>query len=188
LQADTIEQPAAQEQFQEMQARVRSMALIHEELYQSDDLARVNFAQYIEKLADSLLQTYLINPSVQLRLDVEEVYLNVDTAIPCGLMINELVTNAFKYAFPKGQPGEVAIQLQKDGGDRYHLMVEDNGIGLPESLNIQDTETLGMQLVSILAHQLRGTFKVERNHGTRFEIEFQEHRSASRVNSESKAR
>lgn len=188
LQADTMDQPAVQEQFQEMQARVRSMALIHEELYQSDDLARVNFAQYIEKLADSLQQTYLINPSVQLRLEVEEVYLNVDTAIPCGLVINELVTNAFKYAFPKGQPGEVAIHLYKGSGDRYHLMVEDNGIGLPESLNIQDTETLGMQLVSILARQLRGTFKVERNHGTRFEIEFQEHRSGSRVNSEPKVR
>jgi two-component sensor histidine kinase len=188
LQADTIDLPVAQEHFLEMQARVRSMALIHEELYQSTDLARINFALYLDKLANSLQQTYLINPSVQLHLDVDEIYLNVDTAIPCGLMINELVTNAFKHAFPKGYAGEVVIRMQRGAGECYQLEVCDNGIGLPEGLELDATETLGMQLVTILARQLRGTVRVERDQGTRFQILFQEYHAVKRAVVMSKAR
>lgn len=179
LQAEAVQDPIVQGHFQEMQARVRSMALIHEELYQSNDLSRVNFAEYIGKLINGLSQTYMINPNVSLQADVEEVYLGVDTAIPCGLIVNELVTNAFKYAFPDDRAGEVMVRLHTIDTGGYRLIVCDNGIGMPPDIDLENTETLGMQLITILTRQLRGSLRIASTQGTCFTIEFCEVRKTS---------
>jgi PAS domain S-box-containing protein len=172
LQADTVDNEDVRQSFREMQTRVQTMALIHEELYQAKNLSRVNLAEYIGKLAAGLSQSFLLNPRVELEVDVEEAFLGVDTAIPCGLIVNELVTNAFKYAFPDNQPGKVLISLRSNADGVYNLTVNDNGVGLPSGLDVYQTETLGMQLITILAAQLGGKLDVELNGGTCFHIQF----------------
>jgi PAS domain S-box-containing protein len=178
LQADFIQDPHTLDLFRETQARMRSMALIHEELYQSDDLAKINYADYIEKLTSNLLQAFNQNPFVQMNLEIDEVYLNIDTAIPCGLIINELVTNAIKYAFPEGKPGTITIRLIKNrlesNDNGFTLEISDDGIGIPDTLNISETETLGLQLVQILVNQLKGSLVVESKPGACFTIQFRE--------------
>lgn len=172
LQSSKAESVEIQAILQESQTRVKSMALVHEELYQSDDFARVDFADYIRRLTTNLFRTYQTTPAaVSLLVDVQELFLPVDTAVPCGLIINELVSNALKHAFRDGQGGTVTIQLQSDGA-LYVLSVSDDGIGLPAGLDPETTETLGLQLVSTLTHQLGGTLAVVRNGGTRFEVQF----------------
>ncbi len=180
LQADTVQNEEVRDSFNEMQARVRSMALIHEELYQAQDLARVNFAEYINKLAAGLTQTYMFSPNISIQVDVEEILLGVDTAIPCGLIVNELVTNALKYAFPDGRKGVVNIELRTNSHNNYCLIVKDNGVGLPPEIDIENTSTLGMQLITILIRQLRGTLLVKSEEGAYFQIEFSENRPPAR--------
>ena len=172
LQADTVDDENVQQMFQEMHTRLQTMALIHEELYQAKNLSRVNLAEYIGKLAAGLSQSFLLNPKVALIVDVEEVFLGIDTAIPCGLIVNELVTNAFKYAFPDSQPGEVLIRLRSNAAGMYALTVKDNGVGLPSGLDIHQTDTLGMQLITILAAQLGSKLEIELNGGTCFQMQF----------------
>ncbi|HMD89196.1 MAG TPA: GAF domain-containing protein [Anaerolineaceae bacterium] len=182
LQADGIQDPQTHQMFNETQARVRSMALVHEGLYQSKDLARINFAEYIQKLTASLFHAFVINPNVDLQIEIEDIYLGVDTAIPCGLIINELVSNALKYAFPDGRRGQVWIILAGqghpvggvEGSNIYTLIVQDNGIGFPKDLDFNATDTLGMQLVNILTKQLNGSIRMERDAGTKFTINFTE--------------
>ncbi len=174
LQADSADDEKVQQAFREMQTRVGTMALIHEELYQAKDLSRVNLAEYFGKLAASLSQSFLINPRVALEVDVEEAFLGIDTAIPCGLIVNELVTNALKYAFPDNRPGEVLIRLRSNADGVYSLTVKDNGIGLPPGLDVHQTETLGMQLITILAAQLGSVLEIEVNGGTSFHLQFYE--------------
>lgn len=181
LQIDAITDPGSRGILQEMLTRIRSMALIHEELYRSQELSRVNFAEYIQKLASALRQTYLLNSNTALVVDVEEVFLGVDTAIPCGLVISELVTNAFKYAYPDGKGGEILIKLRGCAPGLYQLSVSDQGIGLPSDFDIQQSETLGLQLVTILIRQLRATLQVKRTGGTDFQIEFSELKRGDRV-------
>jgi PAS domain S-box-containing protein len=194
LQSDNIHDPQTLQMFNETQSRVRSMSLVHEGLYQSKDLARINFAEYIQKLTASLFHAFGINPYVDLDVEIEDVYLGVDTAIPCGLIINELVSNALKYAFPAGRQGKVWISLV-DGSPRhitaktalpktYTLTVRDNGIGFPGELNFGSTETLGLQLVNILTKQLNGSIQMDVEAGTTFTISFVERkiRSTERLN------
>lgn len=114
-----------------------------------------------------------------LEVDVEEVFLGIDTAIPCGLIVNELVTNAFKYAFPDNQPGKVLIRLRSNAEGVYALTVKDNGVGLPSGLDVYQTETLGMQLITILAVQLGSKLEIELNEGTCFRVQFSEKRKSS---------
>jgi PAS domain S-box-containing protein len=159
---------------QESQSRVRSMVLVHERLYQSPDLARIDFAEYIRSLANYLFRSYGVNTNViQLRLNVDDVLLGVDTAIPCGLILNELVSNALKHAFPDGREGEVRIELRADDG-QLTLIVSDNGVGLPQDLDFRDTESLGLQLVNTLVEQIEGTIELDRSDGTAFKITFTE--------------
>ncbi|MDR3574329.1 MAG: PAS domain S-box protein [Anaerolineaceae bacterium] len=184
LQADGIQDPQTHQMFNETQSRVRSMALVHEGLYQSKDLARINFSEYIQKLTSSLFHAFGINPNVDLHIEIEDIYLGVDTAIPCGLIINELASNALKYAFPARKRGTVLIKLVADaqegsvsgttGSDIYTLTVSDNGIGFPKDLDFDATDTLGMQLVNILTKQLNGSIRMEREAGTTFTIRFTE--------------
>jgi len=170
LQSNLVDDNGVGEMFRESRNRVRSMALTHEQLYRSEDLARVDFGRYIRDLARGLYRSYGVDPdAVRLTVDVGDVSLALDTAIPCGLMVNELVSNCFKHAFSEGNGGEILIRLRSDE-ERYTLVVRDNGIGFPEDLDFRNTETLGLQLVNSLADQLGGTIELDRSDGTEFRI------------------
>ncbi len=158
LQSNEIEDPAASQKFKESQNRVKAMALIHERLYQSGDLARIDFAGYVQNLTGHLLRSYRVSANViRLDLQVDSVPMNLDVAIPCGLIINELVSNSLKYAFPKGKGGEILIRFADENGQGMRLIVRDNGIGLPVEANPENTESLGLKLVRSLTDQLGGS-------------------------------
>ena len=166
LQSDHILDERTLELFNDSKHRVRSMALIHEKLYLSADLARIGFGEYIHALTSDLLSSYSLSPAVvDLKTHISDVHLSVDTAIPCGLLVNELFTNCLKYAFSDGQEGEINIELQKNGGEEFSLVIGDNGIGLPEEMDFRNTESLGLQLVNSLAAQLNGAVELDSTHG-----------------------
>lgn len=162
--------------FKESQNRIKSMALIHEKLYRSKDLANINFSDYIRSLTDSLLRSYRESAGmVDLKMDIENISLGIDTAIPCGLIINEIFTNSLKHAFPKNREGEIKIALRKNDEDEIELTISDNGVGIPEELNFRNTESLGLQLVVTLTeHQLQGKIEHIKRDGTTFYIKFKE--------------
>ncbi len=173
LQSHHIQQPEVLELFQESQNRVKSMALVHEKLYQSRDFARIDFAEYIENLTNYLFQVYAVRSSeIAISLDMEKVNLTIDTAIPCGLILSELVSNAIKYAFPHGRMGTIKIALHSVPHNHYTLIVMDNGIGIPDDLDLKHTKSLGLQLVTILTEQLEGTLEINSDCGTEFKICF----------------
>jgi two-component sensor histidine kinase len=149
------------------------MALIHEQLYQGASLAQLNAADYLRRLSTRLFETYRRpDGRITLELDVEEIALEINVAIPCGLMLNELLSNALKHAFPGGRPGAVAITLRQAPPGTCVLTVRDTGVGLPEGLDIRQTDSLGLQLVSLLIAQLGGTLTLERGGGTTFRLTF----------------
>ena len=172
LQSDQLKDPDDLVLFEDTQHRVKSMALIHESLYRTGDLARFNFARYIDGLCTDLLQSYGNGAShIRLQTELDELIFDVDTAVPCGLILNELLTNALKYAFPNGHPGDITIGLRADAG-QVTLSVRDTGIGLPTDLDFRHTESLGLQLVAMLTEQLGGTITLSRNCGTTFAVTF----------------
>ncbi|MCE5214774.1 MAG: sensor histidine kinase [Methanobacterium sp.] len=174
LQEDYVtDDPTAAHLLKESQNRVSSMALIYEMIYQSNDLTKINFSDYIKTLTSNLFHSYNAKPNLITIINVEHVHLNIETAVPLGLIISELISNSLKYAFPE-VGGEIKIQLtNKD--NKYELIVSDDGIGIPEDLNSSNTEiTLGMRLVKSLVNQLDGTIKIERSQGTKFMIQFHE--------------
>jgi len=173
LQSKSIKDPQDLKIFQDSQNRIRSMALIHEKLYRSPDLSRIDFAEYVRQLTTHLFQTYSANTgNIQWQLHIQDVFLDVDTAIPCGLILNELVSNCLEHAFPEGRAGEICVAFYPACDQQYVLEVRDNGIGLPPDLDPSATESLGLQLVNTLIHQLDGTLALEREHGTTFSITF----------------
>jgi two-component sensor histidine kinase len=180
LQSKYVKDKHAVEMFVESQQRVKTMALIHEELYKSVDMARIEFAPYVKNLAGQLHRLYgARSRGIALEVQVADVLLDVDRAIPSGLIINELMSNSLKYAFPqaflaqhKEHPNTVRIELQEQNKERLMLRVSDNGIGLPADFDLHNTPTLGMQLVSTLAEQLRGTLDCRNEEGTQITITF----------------
>jgi two-component sensor histidine kinase len=173
LQSGYVQDPQAREIFQDSQHRIRSMALIHEKLYQSENLARVDFAEYIHSLATHLFRSYRANAqAITLKVQADDVSLDIDTAIPCGLILNELLSNALKHAFPDGRAGEIRVALDADREHRLTLKVSDNGVGFPSDQDFRNTASLGLQLVNTLVDQLDGTIKLDRRGGTDFEITF----------------
>jgi PAS domain S-box-containing protein len=174
LQSTFTDDPAAVEMLEECQRRVRSMALVHEKLYQSRHLGFINVAEYIRSLVSELQESYVVQADVGFSVDVEDVNINLDIAIPCGLIINELLTNSLKYAF-RGRPsGKITIALLLSADHLFTLRVCDDGIGLPEKFDIAGTATLGMQLVQVLVRQLGGTIAITSDRGTCFTIVFPE--------------
>ena len=153
LQCDSVQDDKILAALNDSQSRIRAMALIHEQLYRSEDLARIDFSEYIPNLTDTLLQTYLEGMSpVSVRSRVDPVLLDVGTAIPCGLIINELFTNCLKHAFPEHRPGEVSIEFYRnESDDGYVLTVADNGRGFPKDFDYRNARSLGLQLVLNLA-------------------------------------
>jgi PAS domain S-box-containing protein len=172
LQMDQISDPAALELFQESQSRVRSIALFHEKLYQSKDLARIDIAEYLKSIAAGLFATYGVAPDrLAVFVNAEDIPLSVDAAISCGLIVNELISNALKHAFPDGRSGTVEVTLRADGPDAV-LEVVDDGAGFPAGIDFLNPSTLGLKLVSILTEQVRGSIALVRTPGTRFTIRF----------------
>lgn len=173
LQTDYADNEDTIKMFQDSKNRIRSMALIHEKLYQSEDISLIDFSDYIESLAGRLLEVYGVGRRITLRVNAENIFLSIDSAIPCGLIINELVSNSIKHAFPDDEYGEVAIDMTGDN-QKYVLTVADNGVGFPEDIDYRDTESLGLQIVQTLISQLRGKIDLVANGGTKFEIIFNE--------------
>lgn len=172
LQAGYLKDKEAVDALKESQARIVSMAMIHENLYRSDNLTGINFENYINHLIRNLFHTYNVSmEKIKFNIIAPDVFLNIDTAIPCGLMINELVTNSIKHAFPKGTSGEITIEMDQEQ-DEYHLKISDNGVGLPQDLDINKNSTLGLLLVNSLVGQLEGTMEVNQDHGTTYHIVF----------------
>lgn len=177
LQSDFVRDEKVMALFNDSQNRIRSMALIHEKLYQSRDLLRINMAEYIRDLTNNLLPSYATRPQkFNLQTGAESIWLNIDTAIPCGLIINELVSNAFKHAFPEPTNGaaKVWVTITQIESGQFTLTVKDNGIGFPPNLDFRNTESLGLELVCIFAEQLEGTIDLIAGEGTEFVITFSE--------------
>ncbi len=173
LQSDALDNAALLAQFRDSQDRIRSMALVHETLYQSQELARLDLARYIHTLSAQLVQSYNIDPQrISVLIQVDPIVLDMDQAIPCGLILNELLSNAFKYAFPQNRTGAVHVELHADTAQQAALVVRDNGIGFPDEIDFRHTESLGLQLVAMLTEQLQGTIALERADGTTFTLTF----------------
>lgn len=179
LQTRYTHDQAAQEILRDSQQRLKSMALIHAKLYQSQNLARIDFANYLHSLGASLFQSYAVDPaSISFKIQVDELFLDIDTAITCGLIINELVSNSLKYAFPpalttqRESSNQIYLELKATSNDQFTIIVRDNGVGLPAHLDPFQTESLGLQLVMRLSEQLKGHVAVDRSQGTTFAITF----------------
>lgn len=172
LQSGYISDAQTLEIFQESQNRVRSMALIHEKLYRSKNLAEIDLGEYVNDLVTHLFRSYKADgKGVTLKVQAQDVYLGIDTAVPCGLIINELISNALKHAFPNNRQGEIRVELQKEQR-QVCLCISDNGIGFPLDLDFHNTPSLGLQLVNTLVGQLDGTIDLQNGQGTAFKIHF----------------
>jgi two-component sensor histidine kinase len=177
LQSGQIEDEESREYFIESQNRVKAMAMIHEKLYRSADFSNVKFSEYLRELASQLFETYSVNAAkVRLDMDIPDITTDIDTMIPSGLIVNELVSNAFKYAFPDDREGQLSIVLAKGGDDECTLVIRDNGVGLPEGLDLYRTDTMGMNLVTSLVAQIKGKLELVREGGTEFRITFKRKR------------
>ena len=184
LQADKFDNPKVIEAFRESQNRVMSMALIHEELYKGEGTDTLDFSTYIRELAENLFQTYsLKTKNIRLCMDLEEnAFFDMDIAVPLGIIVNELLSNSLKHAFPCRDKGEIRIKLRREGNGEYNvegcrstsytLTVSDNGVGIPENLDIEDLDSLGLQLVTSLVDQLDGELELKSNNGTEFTVRF----------------
>ncbi len=174
LQKNYVEGTESLNILKESQNRVKSMAMIHEKLYKSNTLTHINIADYIQDLVSDLFYSYKAEEKMINRIiEIEDIEFNIETAIPCGLILNELISNCLKYSFPSGRTGEVYISLKlKD--DNYELIVKDNGIGLPDDIDYKNTDSLGLQLVNSLIDQIDGEIELDRSHGTEFKITFRE--------------
>ncbi|MCX6136018.1 MAG: PAS domain-containing protein [Ignavibacteriales bacterium] len=171
IQSDGVSDPAAKEIIRESKNRVRSMALVHERLYQSDNLARVHLQDYVYRVATSLISTYG-RFDVQCIVNAEDVYLEIDTAIPCGLIINEMITNSLKHGFLPGSGGAITIGMRPVDGNMLELTASDNGVGISGSTDLNSYTSMGMTLITSLTEQLRGTIEVASNQGTHFCLRF----------------
>ena len=173
LQSRAVVDENTRKMFQESQNRIHSMALLHESLYQSNNLSRVDFPEYIRQLASHLFHSYGVAAErIHLRTDLDALYLDLDAAVPAGLIINELVSNSLKYAFPDGRDGEVRIELREHMEGMARLVVADNGIGLRSDIDWVTARSLGLRLVRTLAEQLGAKIEVQSHPGTEVRLTF----------------
>ena len=175
LQSESLTDEQAVEMFRESRHRINSMALIHERLYMAKDLARINIEQYVHDLASELFFAYGVSAErVRLEVDIntDGAVMDIEKAVPVGLIINELLTNALKYAFPGGRAGNLTVRIEPTPGDMLKLTVADDGVGLPAGIDVNDPVTLGLQLVSTLAEQLRGGLEARPQPGAAFTVTF----------------
>jgi len=172
LQADYVTDAKALQCFEESQDRIRAMALVHEKLYGAEDLSRIDMGSYIRSLSDKLLRAFLLPGNVTVSIQAGPVFLGIETAIPCGLILNELMSNIAKHAFPHERSGQVQILLQRRSTDQLILIVEDNGVGIAPDIDLTSANSLGLRLVDALVSQLDGTMQLDRERGTKFTIQF----------------
>jgi two-component sensor histidine kinase len=173
LQSRALTSPEALSAFTDSQNRVRSMALVHEKLYQSPDLARIDFAAYVRELASHLFRVYRSTAeAIPLHVNARDVFLTIERAVPCGLIVSEILSNALKYAFPGGRRGEIAIDLLPEEDARYRITIRDNGVGLPPNVDFRHTTSLGLRIVNTLTEQLGGTIHLANNGGAAFTLTF----------------
>ncbi len=173
LQSRYIKDEDALNIFRESQNRAKSMALIHQRLYQSENLKRIDFGDYTKNLVIDLFRSYSANSNqIKLHVDVDNETLDINTAIPLGLILNELVSNSLKHGFLDGKEGHLNVEFHLNS--KYRLMVCDDGIGIPEGLNHENTDSLGLMLIYSLSDQIGAEIKLDRSNGTRFDIEFEE--------------
>lgn len=173
LQSSHVKDKEIHSLFAESQNRIKTMALIHEKLYRSKDISVIEFYDYIKNLVDSLYASYGISPDrVKAKIEFRSIYLDIDTAIPCGLIINELVSNCLKYAFPNLMKGNIFIDLTEQNDIEYKMIIKDNGAGIPENIDFNNSASLGLKLVKILSEQLGGSVELIRENGTEFRILF----------------
>ena len=174
LQSRYIKDKKALSMFRESQNRAKSMALIHERLYRSTDLKSIDFGDYIRTLAMDLYRTYVTEPErVKIDMNVENIMIDINTAIPLGLIINELLSNSMKHAFPGKKEGEINLEFGiKD--DEHFLIIHDDGIGFPSDVDYKNTSSLGLQLVNTLTRQINGEIELDATNGTKFIIKFKE--------------
>ncbi len=171
LQAHKIKDEEVRGILRESHLRIKSIAMVHEKLYSSSDFSRIDMKEYLNSLVRSIAHSFnIVDDTVSLKVMADEgIWFNMDMVIHCGLIINELVTNAFKYAFPDNRKGEVCVELKAGKNNVYELVVRDNGIGLPKDFDMKSSRTLGLELVNILARQL-GEIKLLRTEGTAFKL------------------
>lgn len=175
LQTKVISSPEVLEPLKESQNRVEAMALIHQKLYQSKNLIRINFADYIKSLAAELYRCYVMDSAqIQMQIEAAEIELSLDVANPCGLILNELISNAFKHAFPGARSGTVQVRFYVKDTDQYVLQVQDNGVGLPQHLSLPKANSLGLRLIASLTRQLRGELITESGEGSSFMLVFRD--------------
>ena len=174
LQKEYVREDETRDVLQDSQSRVKSMAMVHEKLYLSGDLSHINFKQYTEKLVSDIFYTYESQMDrIRPIFNLERAELNMETAIPLGLVINELVANSLKFAFPNKEKGSITVEM-KTKNDEYTLIVADDGIGFPADIDFKKTDSLGLQLVNNLVNQLDGEITLDRSHGTKYKIIFKE--------------
>ncbi len=174
LQSRYIKDEVSKSIFKESQNRARSMALIHELLYRSTDLKRINFGDYIKTLTNELFRMYVTDPDrIKLNINVEDVMLDINTAIPLGLIVNELVSNSMKHAFPNDRKGKIDIEFKLEDGI-YSMIVSDNGVGFPKDYDLEVSDSLGLRIVNSLTEQIDGQIELERTNGTMYIIKFKE--------------
>ena len=188
LQADTITDRRAQDMLKDFQGRLMTMALVHEDLYRSENLVRIDFGAYLHQLVTRVQSALIYNPAITVTIDAPDIVMDIDSTIPCGLIVNELVTNSLKYAFPNNQPCRengrttcgIIISVRKEG-KQVTMRVGDNGVGLPQSIDLSTITSLGLRLVYLFGtHQLNGKVTVTTEHGTEFTITFIEKKNKKR--------
>jgi PAS domain S-box-containing protein len=174
LQASSSGNPELMEMLNKGQSRIRSMALVHEKLYASKDFTRINLAGYLRTLSRDLFQSYKINPGkIDLIIQTDGVYVDINKAIPCGLVLNELISNVLKHAFPGDRQGELQIIIREEKNTEMEIVVRDNGMGLPDDVDMHQPRTMGLNLVNgLVKNQLDGQMEVRRDNGTEFRIKF----------------
>lgn len=171
LQSQNIEDLSVKEMFRESINRIRSMAIIHEYLYRSDNQSRIDLSVYIESLADNLLLVYAENKrELLINYSLDNLLVDFDIAIPIGLIVNEVVTNSTKHAFLDKEKGRIDIALEKKT-HTINIIIKDDGIGIPVNFDAENNKTLGLQLVKLLVNQLNGKYKIYREEGTTVQIE-----------------
>ncbi|ADI73896.1 signal transduction histidine kinase [Methanohalobium evestigatum Z-7303] len=175
LESGNFDDPDVVEAFRDSQNRVRSMALAHEELYQSKHVADIDFSEYVDNLTNYLIQTYRGKTNnIIINNNVDKISLNMDTAIPLGIIINELISNSLKHAFSDDATGEININMYVEGDNNHKLIVSDNGKGISDDIDFRESESLGLQLVNTLVEQIDGTIELDKSQGTEFIITFKE--------------
>jgi two-component sensor histidine kinase len=173
MQSRAVQDPAFSDALRECQNRVASMALIHDKLYRARDLARVSFPEYVRDLTNNILTSYALPArSVRVKLDIDDLSLSLDCAVPCGLILNELMSNCLKHAFPVGHSGTVHVGFHTKGAEELCLVVQDDGVGMPADVDLEHTSSLGWRLIRALVQQLDGVAQCRTAGGTLVEIRF----------------